>query len=46
MLLRVPMDEARLCVDLRHIQHWMLWETDPPAAVEFRLGTPVLTPAK
>jgi hypothetical protein len=46
MLLRVPMDEARLCVDLHHIQHWMLWEADPPVAVEFRLGTPVLTPAK
>jgi hypothetical protein len=45
MLLRVPMDEARLSVDPGHIQRWLLWEADPPAAVEFRLGTPMLAPA-
>ena len=45
MLLRVPMDEARLSIDPGHIQRWLLWEADPPAAVEFRLGTPLLAPA-
>lgn len=45
MLLRVPMDEARLSVDPGHIRRWLLWEADPPAAVEFRLGTPMLAPA-
>ena len=43
MLLRVPMDEARLSIDPGHIRRWLLWEADPPAAVEFRLGTPMLT---
>ena len=45
MLLRVPMDEARLSVDPGHIQRWLLWEADSPVAVEFRLGTPMLAPA-
>jgi len=45
MLLRVPMDDARLAVDPGHIQRWLLWESDPPLAVEFRLGTPMLAPA-
>ena len=45
MLLRVPMDEARLSIDPSHIQRWLLWESDPPAVVEFRLGTPMLAPA-
>ena len=45
MLLRVPMDEASLAVDPGHIQRYLLWEADPPAAVEFRLGTPMLAPA-
>jgi len=45
MLLRVPMDEARLSVDPGHIQRWLLWEADPPVAVEFRLGTLMLAPA-
>ena len=45
ILLRVPMDEVRLSVDPGHIQRWLLWEADPPAAVEFRLGTPMLAPA-
>jgi len=44
MLLRVPMDEARLSIDPGHMQRWLLWESDPPAAVEFRLGTPMLAP--
>ena len=43
MLLRVPMDKARLSIDPGHIRRWLLWEADPPAAVEFRLGTPRLT---
>ena len=42
MLLRVPMDEARLSIDPGHIQRWLLWEADSPVAVEFRLGTPTL----
>ena len=45
MLLRVPMDEARLSIDPSRVQRWLLWESDPPAAVEFRLGTPMLVPA-
>ena len=45
LLLRVPMDEARLSVDPGRIQRWLLWEADPPAAVEFHLGTPRLVPA-
>jgi hypothetical protein len=45
MLIRVPMDEARLSIDPGRIQRWLLWEADPPAAVEFRLGTPRLVPA-
>jgi hypothetical protein len=45
MLLRVPMDEARLSVDPGHIRRWLLWEADPPTAVQFRLGTPMLTAA-
>jgi hypothetical protein len=45
MLLRVPMDEVRLTIDPGHIRRWLLWEADPPAAVEFRLGTPMLVPA-
>jgi hypothetical protein len=45
MLLRGPMEEARLNMDSGHIQRWLLWEADPPAAVEFRLGTPMLAPA-
>ncbi|MHB1036387.1 MAG: hypothetical protein ACYC35_18505 [Pirellulales bacterium] len=45
MLLRVPMDEARLSIDPAHVERWLLWESDPPAAVEFRLGTPMLVPA-
>jgi hypothetical protein len=45
MLLRVPMDEARLSIDPGHIQRWLLWEADSPVAVEFRLGTPTLAPA-
>ncbi len=45
MLLRVPMDEARLSIDPGHIQRWLLWEADSPVAVEFRLGTPMLAPA-
>jgi len=45
MLLRVPMDEARLSIDPGHIQRWLLWEADSPVAVEFRLGTPMLVPA-
>lgn len=45
MLLRVPMDEARLSIDPRHIRRWLLWDNEPPAAVEFRLGTPMLAPA-
>lgn len=45
MLLRLPMDEARLSIDPGRIQRWLLWESDPPAAVEFRLGTPMLAPA-
>jgi hypothetical protein len=45
MLLRVPMDEARLAVDPGHIRRYLPWEADPPAAVEFRLGTPMLAPA-
>jgi hypothetical protein len=45
LLIRVPMDEARLGIDPSRIQRWLLWEADPPAAVEFRLGTPMLTPA-
>lgn len=44
-LLHVPMDEARLSIDPRHIRRWLLWENEPPAAVEFRLGTPMLAPA-
>jgi hypothetical protein len=44
MLLRVPMDEARLSIDPGHMQRWLLWESDPPEAVEFRLGTPMLAP--
>jgi hypothetical protein len=43
-LRRVPMDEARLSVDPGRIQRWLLRESDPPAAVEFRLGTPRLAP--
>ena len=39
------MDEAGLSVDPAHIQRWLLWEADPPAAIEFRLGTPMLAPA-
>jgi hypothetical protein len=46
LLIRVPMDEARLGIDPSRIQRWLLWEADPSAAVEFRLGTPMLTPAK
>ena len=45
MLLRVPMDEARLSMDPARVQRWLLWEADSPVAVEFRLGTPVLAPA-
>jgi hypothetical protein len=45
MLLRLPMDEARLSIDPSHIQRWLLWEADSPVAVEFRLGTPMLAPA-
>jgi len=45
VLLRVPMDEARLSIDSGHIQRWLLWEADSPVAVEFRLGTPMLAPA-
>jgi hypothetical protein len=45
MLLRVPMDEARLSIDPARIQRWLLWEADPPAAVDFHLGTPMLAPA-
>lgn len=45
MLLRVPMDETRLSIDPGRIQRWLLWEADPPAAVQFRLGTPRLAPA-
>ncbi len=45
MLLRLPMDEARLSIDPGHIQRWLLCEADPPVAVEFRLGTPMLAPA-
>ncbi len=45
MLLRVPMDEARLSIDPGRIQRWLLWESDPPAPVQFRLGTPMLAPA-
>ncbi len=45
LLIRVPMDEARLGLDPSRIQRWLLWEADPPAAVEFRRGTPLLTPA-
>lgn len=44
MLLRVPMDEARLSIDPRHIRQWLIWDNEPPAAVEFRLGTPMLVP--
>ncbi len=44
MLLRVPMDEARLSIDPSHVRRWMLWEADSPMAVEFRLGTPMLVP--
>jgi hypothetical protein len=43
VVLRVPMDEARLSIDPGRIQRWLLWEADPPAAVEFHLGTPMLT---
>ena len=46
MLLRVPMDEARLSIDPGHIQRWLLWEADPPTAIQFRLGTPMLAPAR
>jgi hypothetical protein len=45
MLLRVPMDEARLSIDPAHIQRWLLWEADPSTAVQFRLDTPILAPA-
>ena len=45
LLLRVPMDEARLSIDPGRIQRWLLWEADPPAAVEFRLGAPRLVPS-
>jgi hypothetical protein len=45
MLLRVPMDEARLSIDPGHIQRWLLFVADPPVAVQFRLGTPMLAPA-
>jgi hypothetical protein len=45
LLLRLPMDEARLSIDPGHIQRCLLWEADPPVTVEFRLGTPMLTPA-
>ncbi|MEN6545892.1 MAG: hypothetical protein ABFE07_07625 [Armatimonadia bacterium] len=44
VLLRVPMDEARLNIDPAKIRRWLLWEADPPTAVEFRLGTPRLVP--
>ncbi len=44
VVLRVPMDEARLNIDPAHIRRWLLWEADPPTAVEFRLGTPLLVP--
>jgi len=46
VVLRVPMDEARLNVDPAHISRWLLWEADSPGAVEFRLGTPMLAPAE
>lgn len=45
VVLRVPMDEARLNIDPSQIRRWLLWEADPPEAVEFHLGTPRLVPA-
>ena len=42
VVLRVPMDEARLNIDPAHIKRWLLWEADPLSAVSFRLGTPRL----
>ncbi len=44
MLLRVPIDEARLSLDPSRIDRWMIWEADPPEAVELRLGEPMLVP--
>ena len=44
VVLRVPMDEARLNIDPAHVSRWLLWEADPPTAVGFRLGTPMLAP--
>jgi hypothetical protein len=44
VVLRVPMDEARLNIDPAHVSRWLLWEADPPTAVSFRLGTPLLAP--
>ena len=44
VVLRVPMDEARLNIDPAHVSRWLLWEADPPTAVSFRLGTPLLVP--
>lgn len=45
VVLRVPMDEARLNIDPAHLRRWLIWEADPPTAVQFHLGTPLLVPA-
>ncbi|MHB8993637.1 MAG: hypothetical protein ACYC63_00135 [Armatimonadota bacterium] len=46
VLLRIPMEEARLSMDPSHVKRWLLWEADPSTAVTFRLGTPRLVPAQ
>jgi hypothetical protein len=44
VLLRVPMDEARLSIEPAKIKRWLLWEADPATAVSFRMATPMLVP--
>jgi hypothetical protein len=46
VLLRVSLDEVRICVNLQKIKRWMLWESHPPRKAEFHLGSPVLAGKK
>lgn len=46
VLLRIPMEEAAMVMDLRKIQYWQLHFADPMEEIVLHIGSPVLVPRK
>lgn len=46
VLLRLPLEEAKMVANLAKVRHWELWFTEPTEDLTLYLGNPMLVPGK